>query len=487
MPVPPSSSLVPDASTPTATPTDPLTTSMDRRSSASSDHNQGFKPVLTNPRFLILWVGQVFSQLADKIYLVLMIAITAVNFKAEGQSIGGWTSAIMIAFTIPAMLFGSLAGVYVDRWSKKGVMVISNLLRAGLVFIIPPLLWLAGAKTLAFPVGWLPEFLRHWQSNLQDNFYLPLGFLILLILTFIDSTITQFFAPTEQVVIPLIVKRRHLLPANSLFTTTMMAMTIVGFAIGDPLLEYAAILAQTLGLSSIIGQSAVVGLSYLLAGLILMSLRLGEKADPRNKEYPHVFEDMKDGWRYLSKNLRVRNALVQLVILFSVFAALSVLAVPMMEQMPGMKARQFGYLLAAAGVGMGLSAYVLGNIGQRFSHLQLSLVGSFGMAVSLVGMSLVTKNLGLSLMMIALMGAFAALVGVPMQTTIQSETPVDMRGKVFGLQNNAVNIALSLPLALAGIAETLFGLQPVLLSLAMLSISGGLLTYYITPNPALGK
>ena len=64
-----------------------------------------------------------------------------------------------------------------------------------------------------------------------------------------------------------------------------------------------------------------------------------------------------------------------------------------------------------------------------------------------------------------------------MQTTIQAETPVDMRGKVFGLQNNAVNIALSLPLALAGIAETLLGLQPVLLALAVMAIAGGFLTW----------
>jgi hypothetical protein len=55
-----------------------------------------------------------------------------------------------------------------------------------------------------------------------------------------------------------------------------------------------------------------------------------------------------------------------------------------------------------------------------------------------------------------------------------------MRGKVFGLQNNAVNIALSLPLALAGIAETLFGLQPVLFALAGLAIAGGILNWYIS-------
>jgi hypothetical protein len=67
-----------------------------------------------------------------------------------------------------------------------------------------------------------------------------------------------------------------------------------------------------------------------------------------------------------------------------------------------------------------------------------------------------------------------------MQTTIQAETPKEMRGKVFGLQNNAVNIALSLPLALAGVAETILGLRTVFFSLAALVVAGGVLNWYIS-------
>jgi predicted MFS family arabinose efflux permease len=72
------------------------------------------------------------------------------------------------------------------------------------------------------------------------------------------------------------------------------------------------------------------------------------------------------------------------------------------------------------------------------------------------------------------------MVGVPMQTTIQAETPEEIRGKVFGLQNNAINIALTLPLALAGLAESFFGLQVVFLSLAAIAMAGGGLTWYIS-------
>jgi len=80
---------------------------------------QGFLPVLKNPNFLALWGGQVFCQLADKVYLVLMIAFIDTRFQSEGSSISGWVSALMMTFTIPAVLFGSLAGVFVDRWAKK--------------------------------------------------------------------------------------------------------------------------------------------------------------------------------------------------------------------------------------------------------------------------------------------------------------------------------------------------------------------------------
>ena len=420
--------------------------------------SQGFAPVLTNNRFLILWSGQIFSQLADKVYLVLMIAIVANQFQTPNQPISQWVSPIMVAFTIPAILFGSLAGVYVDRWQKKSILVVSNLIRGGLVLILPPLLFVAQGKTLLQAV--------------------PLGFGLMLAITFVVSTFTQFFAPAEQAAIPLIVKDKDLLAANSLYTTTMMALLIIGFAIGEPLLDIADKLALQTGLPEGIGKAILVGGAYAIAGIILLALQTDEKANS-DKEQPHPWQDIKDGIKYLGENHRVRNALIQLVILFSIFAALAVLAVSMADKIPQIEAEQFGFLLAAAGVGMGASAAILGSRGQNINRARLSLVGSIGVAASLAGLSFATQNLWLALTMTALLGAFAALVGVPMQTTIQSKTPVEKRGKVFGLQNNAVNIALSLPLVLASAAETRFGLPLVILGLAAIAFLGGILTWYM--------
>lgn len=425
----------------------------------------GLLPVLKNKNFLTLWSGQVFSQLADKVYLVLMIALIAGRFQAADQTISGWVSSLMIAFTIPAILFGSIAGVFVDHWRKRAVLVATNLLRGGLVLSLPLLLWLT--------------------HGLKPLMGLPVGFLVLLGVTFLVSTLTQFFAPAEQAVIPLIVERRHLLSANSLYTMTMMASVIIGFALGEPLLELANQLLAPLSSqlnSPDFGKELLVGGSYAIAGVLLILIRTNEKTVDADETLPDVWKNIRDGLRYLKEQRHVRVAMIHLVILFSIFAALAVLAVRLAEIMPEIKSSQFGFLLAAGGVGMAIGAVLVGQFGQRFSRAQLSCYGSIGMAVALAAVSCFTQHLFPTLPLLVLLGACAAIAGVPMQTSIQEETPEEMRGKVFGLQNNAINIALSLPLALAGIAETIFGLQVVFLVLAALALAGGILTWSLSQD-----
>ena len=80
-----------------------------------------------------------------------------------------------------------------------------------------------------------------------------------------------------------------------------------------------------------------------------------------------------------------------------------------------------------------------------------------------------------TLTLCAVLGVGAALLAIPAQTTIQEDTPEAMRGKVFGLQNNLINIALSLPLVLAGTVVSRYGLLPVLWALAALAMVAALL------------
>jgi MFS family permease len=170
--------------------------------------------------------------------------------------------------------------------------------------------------------------------------------------------------------------------------------------------------------------------------------------------------------------------MLQLTILYSAFAALTVLAINLAQEI-GLKETQFGFLLAAAGVGMIFGAAILGHWGDRFHNKPLPLIGFLSMGFVL-GAFTFTEQLWLGLALSGLLGLGASMIGVPMQTLIQQQTPEDMRGKVFGFQNNIVNSALSLPLAIAGPLTDQFGLRVVLLSMSIVVSLGGIWAWYST-------
>ena len=412
----------------------------------SSD--SGFHALLKNRPFLALWIGQLLSQVADKVFFVLLISLLDNYYAAPGMQ-NSMRSTLMLAFTLPAILFGSAGGIFVDRFSKKQVLVASDIIR--------------GLLTLAIP--WLPR-----------------EFLILLVVTFIISTVTQFFAPAEQAAIPLLVQRENLMAANALFTTTMMGALIVGFAVGEPLLS----LASTWGTHY--GREILVGGLYLLAAGIMQLIPFKEPAPAVvGLATVHPWSDLKEGLRYLKKNRLVWNAMVQMTILYSVFAALTVLTIDLAAEI-GLKEMQFGFVLAAAGVGMVLGAAILGHWGDRFQHKPLPLIGFLSMAFVLGVFSFV-NNLWLGLGLSALLGVGASLIGVPMQTLIQQQTPAAMHGKVFGFQNNVVNIALSAPLAITGpltdaagnaVGSDAMGLRIVLVGMSVLVCLVGVWAWHNT-------
>lgn len=341
----------------------------------------------------------------------------------------------MVAVTLPAVLFGSAAGILVDRVSKRQMLGGCNLLRGVIILLIP---------------------------------FLPKVFIVLLAIGFMESLLTQFFAPAEQAAIPLLVPRQGLMSANALFTTTLMGSLIVGFAIGEPLLS--------LSLSAgTFGRELLLGGLYVAAALILYAIPMREPATHPDVVQPHPWSDFKAGLAYLKQDRLVSNALLQLTLLYSIFAALMVLTVKLAEAV-GLKGEQFGFLLAAVGIGMVFGAAILGNWGDRFQHKPLPLIGFLIMAACLAGFCLV-HQLPLGLLLSGCLGVGAALVGVPMQTLIQRQTPESMRGKVFGLQNNVVNIALSLPLAIAGPLTDLLGLQGVMLGMSLVTIGIGLIAW----------
>jgi predicted MFS family arabinose efflux permease len=166
--------------------------------------------------------------------------------------------------------------------------------------------------------------------------------------------------------------------------------------------------------------------------------------------------------------------MLQLVLLYSLLAALYVLAISLAAAIQSLGPTGFGTLLAMTGIGLALGALAMAQLGERFSRRMLATTGMGTIAFSLVLLGQLRGSLVLTLLLCVLLGLGAALLAIPAQTTIQVDTPEDQRGKVFGLQNNLINIALSLPLALAGTVVSRYGLLPVLWGLAAIALVAAL-------------
>jgi MFS family permease len=399
----------------------------------------GFKALLKNRSFLFLWTGQMVSQIADKVLAVMSIALLD-TYNIPERYAASSSSYIFLATTIPAILFGAAAGIFVDRYPKKKIMVVSDLIRGGLILLLP---------------------------------ILPKEFVVLLFMAFATSTITQAFAPAEQSAIPLVVKPENLLTANALFATTSTASVIVGFGIAP------AMLMAVTNISRNGSREILVASLYFIAAGLGQFVKLKETVDTSSHTRKvNPWHELKVGFVYIRSNRLLLNAMLQLAVFSSTIAALPVLAVKLTAEV-GLKPEEFGFLVAPAGIGLVLGAGIIGHFGNRIQQKSLPLIGFVGMSAVLVTFTFVDSLL-LGIICAGILGLGASLIAVPVQTLIQEKTPESMRGKVFGFQNNAVNIAVAIPLIMVGPSTDRFGLSPVLWGMSVIVTIAGILAWNST-------
>lgn len=370
-----------------------------------------YRQVLGNAPFLFLWVSQLLSQVADKVFFVLLVALVT-----EHSSSHAMVSLALIANGLPAVLFGLPAGVLVDRTDKRRTMMATNFLRALSVAVLP----------LVADSPWL-----------------------LILLSFAIATCSQPFAPAEAATIPMVVPRPDLMTANALFSTTMVASIILGFTVAEPLLG-------TFGATWL---AMATSLMYALAGLSDLGVRYPPEIRHKGRTMGDLLDELTEGWQYIRRERPIRGAILGLVTLFAMFAGMSVLAILFAKaelRVP------FSWFLAVAGLGMALGSGAVSHFG---GHVPRKLLVNGGFLVSglalwaLSGANSETVLVAFGLA--ALIGAASASVVLPLQTELQERVPDRLRGKVFGAQNMATNIATAGPIAGVGLLADAVGVRLV--------------------------
>ena len=297
-----------EASEPNAEPSAETTT-------ATPDINDTALGVLRNRRFLYLWLAQVATQVGAN---MVLYALTVAIFEQTHSSTT--VSLLILSFLVPAVLFGAVAGVYVDRLDRRMLLVITNLLRA-LVFL----------------------FLIFAQHDVG----------LILVGTALISTLSTFFAPAEAAMIPVIVDRQQLLAANSLYVFTLQAAFFVGFAILGPLVVNVA--GQTVTLI------AVAALFVVAAGLCWQLPRYKAERDVVGSPQQAAREagsavattlgQLRDGFDYILTNRAVFWPLTYLAITASLVGVLGVLGPGFATQVLGLTEKRLRRRSPAAGCG----------------------------------------------------------------------------------------------------------------------------------------
>lgn len=434
--------------------------------------HEGFITLLKKRDFLRLWLAQLISMTilnASNYALLILIEEVTGSTTLVGLAI--------ISFSLPALLFGAPAGVYVDRMNKRRVLWTSNCLRAVATFLF--VLSLLFDRRQLLPV------------------YL---------LTFLISSIGQFFTPAEGSAIPMLVSEEELLPALSLFNITFMLSQALGFILLAPLvislLPTFTLFTLTIGpIESLYFLIAVLyGVCALLIAMIPQSRFFHVSSTARrpvntqNMEIVgNVWSEMLQGWSFIRRNKRLFLAVVQLSFAGVLLLVIGELATPIVTKLLNLAPNAMAFVFAPAGIGLVLGSIFMPRIIRSMGKSRAILTGTI--ALTLVTMLLPLSTIvarwlqpngwntnPLLLIIVALlmfMAGFALdFINIPAQTAIQEQTPDWIKGRVLALQLMLYN-ACSIPIILSiGAIADIFGLDRVLYLLSICEIAFGIWGLY---------
>ncbi|MBU6422618.1 MAG: MFS transporter [Chloroflexota bacterium] len=405
--------------------------------------------LLRNRAFLAVWSAQILSMTAANALTSALIALVAEVTKSNTSS-----SLLILFAVIPPVLFGILAGLFVDRTDKRLVMVVTNALRA-----------LAVTLTLLF------------ERNLVTAYAV----------NFLVASVTVFFVPAEAATLPAIVRKRDLLTANSLFTFTFNGAFLLGFIILAPLVVafagYTALFAAI-----IVMFAAAAALCATLPPSGPLVERLG--VDVAGQAIERGRRDIGEALGFLATRRAIAWSLIYIAVMYTLVAMAGALAPGYVREVLLLPERSFALLVAPAGIGVVAGLGALNLVTPRVGHGRVVGLGLGTTVAALIvlaaarpvaaiagraakggGLEGLPYFIGVVTLTAFVFGVAYAFVTVPSMTYIQEELPEVIRGRVFGVLNMLVSVFSLLPLLLVGPVADLWGIAPVFVGAAALVIA----------------
>lgn len=359
------------------------------------------REALRSPDFRRLFVIRLVSQSADGLFQSALVA--SVVFSPDRQSTTTGFAIATLIISLPFSILGPFTGVFIDRWSRRKILVIAPVLRTALVGLA-----LFDPQTAAVP------------------FYV--GALWVL-------SVNRFYLATAVAVVPRLVPTEDLLIANSISIVGGTVALLAGVFVGGWMADLADD-AIVIGLA---------GAQWLLASAIaarittpLVPHRLPQS--PVRDELRRVVHEFADGVSRLVRTPRALGPIVSITLDQMGQGIVLVLSLFVFRDRFDEGVASFSNLIGAGGVGVLVGILTIGKLEERFAKERI-VAGSFFLG-GLVLLAVSTSITGWSVLLAAFaIGLTFAWKKIPVDTLVQEAVPDGYRGRVFAVYDVAYNLS----------------------------------------------
>ena len=380
-----------------------------------------FREVLFKKNFFCLWLGQIVSEFGDRLNQMALIAL--VYSKHPGSVFA--LANLLFFIVVPVFLIGPVAGVYVDRWDRKKVMIIADITRAILVLLIP----LCVVFDLLFPVY---------------------------ILVFLSFSASRFFIPSKMAFIPSIVSREKLMVANSLSNTTRMIATMFGFAAAGYLVN---LVGHMWGFY-------LDGLSYMFSAVLIAVITPKKELEDVKKDLQitgeiieksirkNIWLEIVEGFKHMVQRNKMRLVTSVMFLIMAGAGSIFCILIVFVQKAFGSVTEALGVFGVFIGIGLFIGTVLFGKMGQKWSKVKTMFVCFIlcGVFISLFSIySSGDPMFMISGSLLLLVGLAAAPIFTCTQTLIHILVPDEVRGRLFSSMEAVMHVAFLVMMFLTAI------------------------------------
>lgn len=351
--------------------------------------------ILQNKDFIILWLGQNISKLGTSLY---NIALMWYMYKKSGSAITLGIS--VLCFTVPAVLIAPLAGVFADRFDKKKIIIITDILNGIIMFIFSYFIFID-----RYPVY------------------------VMYIFTIISSMISAVFNPAITSAIPIIVDEKNLKDANTMNQIASQIINIFGPALAGIIIAFMNIWMLFL----------VNGLSFLICAAIESFIMISKNTILKNNYA--IVSQFKEGLIYVAKDKTLLYLLLAGGVIINFFLApLTIYETILANKILNVGSTGFGMMNSAVSSGALIGAlFIMLNVFNNKYKMTVAGLCIEGAAVALIGLM---PNYYIVLVAEGCLGLGVAMASVGMSTLYQTMIPKDKMGRVMALVSTLCGVTV---------------------------------------------